>query len=105
MDANLNIQALLRGLTPQMGSSTPSSETPPPIALEKATESTVDKNRCGACRKKLKLTDLECRCSARFCAQHRAPEEHACTFDYRAAGRAHLEKQLGKAVADKVERI
>ena len=101
---DLNIQALLRGLTPQMVSQT-ATEVPPPITLEKTTESTANKNRCGTCRKKLKLTDLECRCAARFCAQHRAPEEHACTFDFKAAGRAHLEKQLEKAVADKVERF
>jgi hypothetical protein len=33
------------------------------------------------------------------------PEEHACTFDFKSHGLAFLEKQLTKAVADKVERI
>ena len=92
---DINIQAILRELTPQMQ----------PISLEESAKSTANKNRCGACRKKLNLTDLECRCSTRFCIQHRAPEEHKCTFDFKAAGRARLEKQLEKAVADKVERF
>ena len=103
MDANLNIQALLRGLTPNLGPlPTPTVDTPPIIEQPASTE---PKNRCGVCRKKLKLTDLECRCSARFCANHRPPEEHACTYDYKAAGRTQLSKNLEKAVADKVERI
>jgi predicted nucleic acid binding AN1-type Zn finger protein len=92
MDMNLNIHAQI----PQMESSAVDT----PLSLE-----AEPKNRCGVCRKKLKLTDLACRCSARFCSQHRPPEEHSCTYDFKAAGRAHLSKQLEKAVADKVERI
>jgi predicted nucleic acid binding AN1-type Zn finger protein len=95
---DLNIQALLRGLTPNLGPTTVDTQ----ITLEAPVE---PKNRCGVCRKKLKLTDLECRCSARFCANHRPPEEHACTYDYKTAGRTQLSKNLEKAVADKVERI
>lgn len=99
----MNIQALLRGLTPNLGPlPTPAVDTPVVLDPPAATEA---KNRCGVCRKKLKLTDLECRCSARFCANHRPPEEHACTYDYKAAGRTQLTKNLEKAVADKIERI
>lgn len=103
MNFNLNIQELLRGLTPDVGSlSTSAVESPQSIEQSAPIE---PKNRCGVCRKKLKLTDLECRCSARFCANHRPPEEHACTYDYKSAGRTQLSKNLEKAVADKVERI
>jgi predicted nucleic acid binding AN1-type Zn finger protein len=91
---NLNIHAQV----PQMR--TPTVDTP--LSLDAPAE---PKNRCGVCRKKLKLTDYECRCSARFCSQHRLPEEHSCTYDFKAAGRTQLSKQLEKAVADKVERI
>ena len=36
--------------------------------------------RCAheSCKKKLKLTDWECRCGKRFCAIHRALEKHNC---------------------------
>lgn len=30
------------------------------------------------CRKKLKLTDLECKCGNRFCTEHRLQQEHQC---------------------------
>jgi len=54
--------------------------------------------RCCAedCRKKLLLTDFNCRCGKRYCPTHRAPETHMCTFDFRAQGQAILEKQLIK---------
>jgi predicted nucleic acid binding AN1-type Zn finger protein len=53
-------------------------------------------NRCCAadCRKKLKLTDMDCRCQKRFCAAHRLPETHACTFDHTAREWSALVNQL-----------
>lgn len=63
--------------------------------------------RCGhsECKKKLLLTDLDCRCGARFCASHRMPEDHACSYNHKAHGTALLNTQLVRAVADKLERI
>jgi len=57
---------------------------------------TTNINRCHAheCRKKLKLTDMECRCNKRFCAAHRLPETHACTFDHTAREWSALVSQL-----------
>ena len=53
-------------------------------------------NRCSAkeCKKKLKLTDMECRCTRRFCTTHRLPETHACTFDHTAREWSALVSQL-----------
>ena len=62
-------------------------------------------NRCTACTKKLGLTDMNCRCGHRFCAIHRIPESHACTYDYRAAAATLLTAQLPRVVGDKIERI
>ena len=52
-----------------------------------------DQVRCGRddCNKKLKLTDLKCRCDLRFCGMHRNPEAHDCVFDYQADGKRVLE--------------
>ena len=53
------------------------------------------KPRCGHpdCRKKLNITNgFPCRCQRVFCAKHRHPELHACTFDYKEEGRKLLEK-------------
>ena len=44
-------------------------------------------------RKKLNITNgFPCRCQRVFCAKHRHPELHACTFDYKEEGRRLLEK-------------
>ena len=104
MGDNMNVRALLRELTPQMGpKTTPPATEPATLTLDAAT--TKSSNRCGACRKKLTLTDLACRCKARFCSAHRAPEEHACTHDFKADGQKILQQQLERVVADKVERL
>lgn len=60
---------------------------------------------CTGCKAKLLLTDFACKCSTRFCQSHRLPEDHACTFDHKGAGKAILKEQLVRAVNDKIERV
>ena len=58
------------------------------------------------CKKKLTLTSLQCKCEMKFCDMHRYPEDHACSFDYIAQGKANLQKYMSTAViAKKVEAI
>jgi predicted nucleic acid binding AN1-type Zn finger protein len=58
------------------------------------------------CKKKLMLSDFECKCGTRYCATHRFPQDHACTFDFKAASAVTLGKQLvkcaGERMADKI---
>lgn len=53
----------------------------------KPKETKSKKPRCafGGCNKKMSLIALElsCRCGKSFCALHRMPESHNCTFDYK----------------------
>lgn len=64
--------------------------------------------RCCAndCKKKLALTDFPCRCEKRHCSLHRMPEDHLCTYNYRAAADLVLSKQLvrcaGERLVDKI---
>jgi predicted nucleic acid binding AN1-type Zn finger protein len=60
------------------------------------TKSNPEVPRCAAmdCRKKLKLTDMDCRCEKRFCPAHRLPETHQCTFDHTAREWSQLVSQL-----------
>lgn len=44
-----------------------------------------------------------CKCSQTFCQVHRYPDQHACTFDHRAAGLATIQANNPKIVKDKVE--
>ncbi|KAL7612497.1 hypothetical protein Lser_V15G09256 [Lactuca serriola] len=61
------------------------------------------KNRCRVCNKRVGLIGFSCRCGRTFCGLHRMPEEHACDFDFKTAGRAVLEEQNPVCVADKLE--
>ena len=60
------------------------------------------KNRCFVCRKKLGLMPFECKCNQMFCALHRSPEDHDCTYDYRSEGCKRLEEKLVKVCGEKV---
>jgi predicted nucleic acid binding AN1-type Zn finger protein len=41
-------------------------------------------NRCNFhdCNKKLKITDMSCKCGKIFCKIHKFPEDHKCEFNY-----------------------
>ena len=36
------------------------------------------------CNKKLKITDIECKCKKIFCKIHKYPEDHYCLYDYKS---------------------
>ena len=57
------------------------------------------------CRKKLKLTDIECRCGFKFCGKHRYAEEHDCTFNWKKKGKNELTEKNPIIIADKVNKI
>ena len=61
----------------------------------------IDQKRCNVCKKRLLLTSMACRCGLKFCDMHRYPEEHECSYDYKAEGRKALEKQLVRVDAKK----
>ena len=58
--------------------------------------------RCAfdGCNKKLKLTDLECVCCKVFCINHRLPESHACTYDFK-----QIKIVLEKITCEKIVKI
>jgi len=96
-------------MTGSTATATAASSSVPTLTLDADKKEQTAKpkagNRCTACPKKLGLTDMNCRCGHRFCATHRVPEAHACSYDYRAAATTLLTAQLTRVVGDKVERI
>lgn len=52
-----------------------------------------NKKRCWECKKKVGLTAIECRCGFVFCNLHRYADQHACSFDFKAADRAELARR------------
>jgi len=67
----------------------------------------VKPKRCqhDGCKVKLMLADFACRCKNFYCSQHRFSTAHQCSFDYKAAGKELLEKQMPTVVASKLERV
>jgi len=72
------------------------------------TETPIKKNnKCEyeECNKKLKLTDLSCKCKKRFCIIHRHAETHKCSFNYKDYERNILSSKLIKCSNDKMIKI
>jgi predicted nucleic acid binding AN1-type Zn finger protein len=68
-------------------------------------KSSIGKCNIDGCTKKLGIMPFVCRCEKEYCAKHRIPETHDCTFDYKTAGREALQKANQKIEFDKVEKI
>ncbi|KAL4284817.1 hypothetical protein GQ457_16G026400 [Hibiscus cannabinus] len=91
---------------PYQGSSSTAVEPQPAVALA-GHENPGPKlsNRCFICRKKVGLTGFKCRCESTFCAEHRYPEKHHCSFDFKGTGRDAIANSNPIIKADKVERF
>ncbi|PPS07285.1 hypothetical protein GOBAR_AA13359 [Gossypium barbadense] len=91
---------------PHVGSSSTSIEQQQPavVAVNQQPEPKAA-NRCFICRKKVGLTGFKCRCENTFCGEHRYPEKHECSFDFKGVGRDAIAKANPVVKADKVERF
>ncbi|PNT01898.2 hypothetical protein POPTR_015G131500v4 [Populus trichocarpa] len=67
-----------------------------------ASTSTVLKNRCECCNKKVGLMGFKCRCGKTFCGVHRYAKVHSCTFDFKTYDRQNLAKQNPLVAGDKL---
>ena len=88
--------------TPSTSASAKSAE-----AAAAAADRPPQKNpgRCFVCNKKIGLTGFKCRCEYMFCASHRYPEKHNCSFDFKTLERQRLARNNPLVQADKVERF
>ncbi len=80
---------------------------PIPSTMTLTSSSTTDaaaKKRCAhaECKKKLTLLDFDCKCGGRDCTAHRQAEDHACSYNYRAASDARLTQTLVKTAGDRM---
>ncbi|KAG2242327.1 hypothetical protein Bca52824_095826 [Brassica carinata] len=62
-------------------------------------------NRCLCCNKKVGILGFKCRCGSTFCGEHRYPERHDCSFDFKEAGRGEIAKANPVIKADKLQRF
>ncbi|MBA0708216.1 hypothetical protein Golax_020190 [Gossypium laxum] len=89
---------------PHVGSSSTSIEQQQPavVAVNQQPEPKAA-NRCFICRKKVGLTGFKCRCENTFCGEHRYPEKHECSFDFKGIGRDAIAKANPVVKADKLD--
>ncbi|KAJ9184456.1 hypothetical protein P3X46_004181 [Hevea brasiliensis] len=74
-------------------------------AATEVTAAVEQPNRCSTCRKRVGLTGFKCRCGTTFCATHRYPEKHGCTFDFKKVGREEIARANPLVVAEKLAKI
>jgi len=60
---------------------------------------------CNYCHRKVGLVGFPCRCNNVFCSQHRLPEQHNCSFDFKSSGRNLLAKQNPLVSGEKIKKI
>ncbi|KAK8709377.1 hypothetical protein V6N13_060393 [Hibiscus sabdariffa] len=91
---------------PRQGSSSTAVEQQPAMVLAGDENPELKlSNRCFICRKKVGLTGFKCRCGSTFCGEHRYPEKHECSFDFKGTGRDAIANANPIIKADKVERF
>ena len=78
--------------------------------MQEQKEHTAEKKqpRCPVegCNKKLGLVDFKCKCQNTYCAKHRVPDTHACSYDFRQEQTNRLMKHMSTAiVGNKIEVI
>lgn len=62
-------------------------------------------NRCLCCNKRVGIMGFKCKCGSTFCGDHRYPESHDCSFDFKEIGRGEIAKANPVVKADKLQRF
>ena len=54
----------------------------------------TDESKCWDCKKYVGLLGFSCSCGFKYCALHRYPESHKCSFDHKGSRKHKLESEL-----------
>jgi hypothetical protein len=67
----------------------------------------TDESKCWDCKKYVGLLGFSCSCGFKYCALHRYPESHTCSFDHKASRKHKLESELlgGVCNSSKVSKL
>ena len=57
------------------------------------------------CNRRIKITDLKCRCNKYFCSRHSFPEDHKCDYDYKEPNKKQKKIDELKCVSTKVQKL
>lgn len=63
--------------------------------------------RCTVCMKRVKMLEFRCKCDGDkvFCITHRYPENHNCTYNYKACNKSKIEMDNPRIICTKVARF
>lgn len=89
----------------ESGSGSGSGSSEPAVASSEQEKAPKRPGRCDSCNKKVGLTGFKCKCGSMFCGEHRYPEKHECSFNFKSTGRDAIAKANPVVKADKVERF
>ena len=73
-----------------------------PVDVPEDKPQQLHRNRCWACNARVGVLGLACKCGFIFCASHRYPEAHSCTFDFKTHDRQKLAAKAVKVRPSKV---
>ena len=68
----------------------------------------INSTRCCVCNKKIRkgLSDvLRCKCLSNVCLQHRYPDQHNCSYDFRKENKSRLRRELPRVECEKILKI
>ena len=84
----------------------PKAPNPKKLTSGNKTKPKNKKQKCQVCKKKINLgMEFTCRCGKLVCGQHRLPETHECSFDYKMFGKEVLKKENPVVAADKLSKF
>jgi predicted nucleic acid binding AN1-type Zn finger protein len=61
--------------------------------------------KCCHCKIKIGIYGMVCKCGQVFCSEHRLPENHVCSFDFKKNQKDLIEKQNPKVSPSKFNKI
>jgi len=61
--------------------------------------------KCLLLGKRSPIVTFQCKCELNVCINHRHPDTHECTFDWKANGREKLQNELKSVKPQKVLKI
>lgn len=62
----------------------------------------MNNSKCIICKRNIGLLGFKCKCKNVYCVNHKYPEQHQCSFDFKETQKKRLEKELVQVLPEKV---
>jgi len=77
------------------------------VATNEPTNEPTNSKKCNfnECNRRIKITDLKCRCNKYFCSRHNFPEDHKCEYNYKEPNKKQKKIDELKCVPTKLQKL